>query len=80
MSENRQGTEIAVEVPQEETFLKYTRSAILASAGLVSLGYPPSEKFAARAVSPTMKTTSTGLSEGVRWEARGRIASSPILR
>jgi hypothetical protein len=49
-----QGTEMAVEVPQEDTSVKLTSPGMLASCGVVWRAVEPlSPKLAARAVSPT---------------------------
>ena len=59
MPENIQGTETAVAVPQELTWLKLITSN-LDNSGLVFLLYPFNEKLSARAVSPTTKTINLG--------------------
>jgi hypothetical protein len=73
-----QGTEIAVEVPHDDTLGKFTRSGITDSFGVVCRAYPLSPKFAARAVSPTTKTTMSGFSTLCPFHMSPSRASRPI--
>ena len=55
-----QGTDTSVDVPHEVT-LRNAVTSSFASSGVVGRAYPSTEKFAARAVSPTTSTNTRGL-------------------